>query len=260
MKIVVINSIKPDKNQPRKTFDRETIGYMAETIKKFGVIEPIHVGENNIIITGERRWRAAKIAGVKKLPVIVHKNVTPTQRLEMQLIEDIHSEGIPLYERDKAWFKLYKKHKEENPEFLYTDLAKILGVSSTAVGDTFDRLGLIKSTGPVEVAPTVISETKGLPKKERVQLIKTAEKKDIGGRRIREYVTLIKKAPEHIKRDLIKGKLEPEKAMKKIAEIESEEEPEIFEEKEFKILTCPVCKKKIRIIHYGKDGHKLEEI
>ena len=109
LKQISIDKIKPDKNQPRKTFDKETIKGLADTYKNQGVIEPIEVDENNIIVTGERRWRASKLAKINTIPCKIKRGLTKETRLERQLIEDIQKEGIPIPERDKGWWKLYEQ-------------------------------------------------------------------------------------------------------------------------------------------------------
>jgi len=229
MKIIPTNKIKPDRNQPRKTFDSETLKGMSETIKKHGIIEPIHIDDKRIIITGERRWRASKLAGLKKIPVIIHKNINAKTRLEMQLIEDIHNEDISIPERDKAWKRLYDEYKKSDQLFTKEKLAEILGVSPHTVYATFDRLD-IKDEIPEKVlekiSPDVITETAGLEKGERIKIIKKAAKEELGGRKIREIVSIVRKAPEPIKKAIIEEELHPEVA----EEIMKIEKPDIQKE------------------------------
>jgi ParB/RepB/Spo0J family partition protein len=100
IELIGIDKIKPDKDQPRKTFDEESLKRLAETYKTQGIIQPIEVDENFVIITGERRWKAAKLAGLKEIPCKIIKGLTPDQKLERELIENIHHE--PLIEIEKA--------------------------------------------------------------------------------------------------------------------------------------------------------------
>jgi ParB/RepB/Spo0J family partition protein len=98
------NLLKPDPNQPRQTWtdeDEEEIRNLAESYKSQGVIEPIEVDENNVIILGERRWRAAKSIGLEKIPVLRKKGLSASERFERQLIDDAHRKDLsPL---DRAW-------------------------------------------------------------------------------------------------------------------------------------------------------------
>ena len=73
---IPIDKIRPDKNQPRKSFDEDALKGMAVSIKNEGVINAIEIDEKFIIITGEQRWRAAKIAGLKEVPVKIIENIT----------------------------------------------------------------------------------------------------------------------------------------------------------------------------------------
>ena len=90
-----IRKIEPNRNQPRKQFDEDAIEELAESIKQFGVIQPLIVkkkGDYYEIIAGERRWRASKKAGLKKVPVII-KNYDEKEILKISLIENLQREG-----------------------------------------------------------------------------------------------------------------------------------------------------------------------
>ena len=100
IKMLSVDDIKPNPQQPRKSFDEEKLKALAETYRNQGVIQPIEVDENYQIITGERRWRAAKIAGLKEIPCKIIKGLSEEEKLERQLIENIHHE--PLSDIDKA--------------------------------------------------------------------------------------------------------------------------------------------------------------
>jgi len=100
IRLVHPDEIRPDPNQPRVVFDDDKIRELAETYKSHGVINPIEVDENNTIILGERRWRAAKLAGVD-VPVRTKTGLSASERLERQLIDDAHREDLDPVER--AW-------------------------------------------------------------------------------------------------------------------------------------------------------------
>ena len=94
--VLKINDIEPNRNQPRKNFDEDTILELADSIKQYGVIEPIVVTKRDNyyeIIAGERRWRAAKKAGLKEVPVVI-KNFSEQEAMEVALIENIQRENL----------------------------------------------------------------------------------------------------------------------------------------------------------------------
>ena len=94
--LVKITKVEPNREQPRKTFDEDTLQELADSIKQFGLLQPILVQDRKDyfeIIAGERRWRAAKLAGLKEVPVIV-KNYTEQEIMEISLIENIQREDL----------------------------------------------------------------------------------------------------------------------------------------------------------------------
>ena len=89
--IVKITKVEPNREQPRKHFDEDALQELADSIKQFGLLQPILVqdrGDYYEIIAGERRWRAAKLAGLKEVPVII-RNYTNQEIVEISLIENI---------------------------------------------------------------------------------------------------------------------------------------------------------------------------
>ena len=139
---VNINNVEPGDGQPRKSFDKEKIEQLAESIKEHGIIQPIIVskhGNTYKIIAGERRWRAARVAGLKKVPVI-EKEVTDRQILEMALIENIQREDLNPIEEAEAYSRLISEYKMTQEE-----LSKVVSKSRSAVANTMRLLGLSKS-------------------------------------------------------------------------------------------------------------------
>ena len=105
---VKLSKIGPREDQPRKQFDEDSLAELAESIKQFGVIQPLVVQEKNgfyELIAGERRWRAAKIAGLKEVPVII-KKYTDLEIMEISLIENIQRENLNPIEEALAYKKL----------------------------------------------------------------------------------------------------------------------------------------------------------
>lgn len=106
-----INKIEPNNNQPRKNFNEDKIHELAESIKQHGLIEPLIVQKGKkgfyTIIAGERRWRAAREAGVKEIPVVV-KDYSDQQVMEIALIENIQREDLNAIEEAEAYDQLIR--------------------------------------------------------------------------------------------------------------------------------------------------------
>ena len=110
--MVKISLVEPNKEQPRKIFDEGALAELADSIKQYGIIQPIVVvkkDDHYVIVTGERRWRAAKIAGLKTVPVVV-KDLTEQQIMELSLIENIQREDLNPYEKALGIRQLMDKY------------------------------------------------------------------------------------------------------------------------------------------------------
>ena len=106
--LIKITLIEPNREQPRKNFDEDALLELAESIKQFGLLQPILVQDKKSyyeIIAGERRWRAAKIAGLKEVPVII-KNLSDQEIVEISLIENIQREDLNPIEEALAYKRL----------------------------------------------------------------------------------------------------------------------------------------------------------
>lgn len=171
-KMINIDKIKPDKSQPRRTFDKEKLKLLAESILSNGLIIPIDVDENYEIINGERRWRAHKIAKIDKIPCrIIKLGKDKTEKLKRQLIVDIQNEEIPTGERYEAIVRLYKLLGPNNSQ---EKLAKELGISQALINSALDYCDYSEKEPELikTVSPHIISETKSLPTKERKKVLK----------------------------------------------------------------------------------------
>ena len=106
--LVKITKVEPNREQPRKNFDEDALQELADSIKQFGLLQPI-LGQNRKdyyeIIAGERRWRAAKLAGLKEVPVII-RNYTEQEIVEISLIENIQREDLNPIEEAQAYKRL----------------------------------------------------------------------------------------------------------------------------------------------------------
>lgn len=109
--VVKITKVEPNREQPRKNFDEDALQELADSIKQFGLLQPILVQDRKDyyeIIAGERRWRAAKLAGLKEVPVII-KNYTDREIVEISLIENIQREDLNPIEEALAYKRLLEE-------------------------------------------------------------------------------------------------------------------------------------------------------
>ena len=142
--IVNINKVEPNRDQPRVKFDEDALVELADSIKQFGVLEPLIVQDRKKyyeIIAGERRWRAAKIAGLKEVPVII-KNLTEQEIVEISLIENLQREDLNPIEEAKAFKRLLEEFHLKQDE-----VADRVSKSRTAVTNS---MRLLKLTNDVQ--------------------------------------------------------------------------------------------------------------
>lgn len=113
-----INLIEPNKSQPRKQFDEEALEELSDSIKKYGILEPLIVTKKDNyyeIIAGERRWRAARIAGIKEVPVVI-REYTDKEIMEISLIENIQREDLNPIEEAQAYEALISQYNLKQEE------------------------------------------------------------------------------------------------------------------------------------------------
>ena len=137
--MVPISKVEPDREQPRKFFNEDALQELAESIKQYGVFQPLLVQKEKDyykIIAGERRWRAAKIAGLKEIPVIV-KELSDQEIAEIQLIENIQREDLNPIEIAEGYRQLIDKYG-----FTQDELAEKISKSRTAITNTLRLLKL----------------------------------------------------------------------------------------------------------------------
>lgn len=137
--MVKTSEIEPNREQPRKNFEEDTLLELAESIKQFGIIQPLIVQKKNDyyeIIAGERRWRAAKLAGLKEVPVII-KNYTDQEIVEISLIENIQRENLNPIEEAMAYKRLLSEFHLKQDE-----VAERVSKSRTAVTNSMRLLKL----------------------------------------------------------------------------------------------------------------------
>ena len=137
--IVKITKVEPNREQPRKYFDEDALQELADSIKQFGLLQPILVQDRKDyyeIIAGERRWRAAKLAGLKEVPVII-RNYTEQEIVEISLIENIQREDLNPIEEAQAYKRLLTEFNLKQDE-----VAERVSKSRTAVTNSIRLLKL----------------------------------------------------------------------------------------------------------------------
>ena len=137
--MVKISMVEPNQNQPRKQFDEDALLELTESVKQYGILQPLLVSEKKDyyeIIAGERRWRAAKLAGLKEVPVIV-KEFSEQELVEISLIENIQREDLNAVEEAMAYKRLMDEFHLKQDE-----IADRVGKSRTAVTNSMRLLKL----------------------------------------------------------------------------------------------------------------------
>ena len=139
VKEIDVNLIDTNSSQPRKSFDKEKLDELANSIKNHGIVQPIVVrrtGERYNIVAGERRYRAARIAGLNKVPVVV-KDMDDYQVMEVALIENIQREDLNPIEEAQGYNTLMKKYN-----FTQEKISKRIGKSRSAIANSLRLLSL----------------------------------------------------------------------------------------------------------------------
>ena len=206
--LIPINKIKSNSEQPRKDFDNEKIVELAESIKHHGIIQPLILQKdesNYMIVAGERRWRAAKIAGIKEVPAII-MDLTQKEILEISLIENIQREDLNPIEEAIAYKKLLSDF-----DITQDELSKRMGKSRTAITNVM-RLINLDSRVQEYLIEGVLSEGHGrtlLAVKDNELQYELAQKVIDDGISVRELERLIKKILSKKDEDNKKEELNP---------------------------------------------------
>ena len=190
---IPIEFLHPNKNQPRKFFNEETIDELSQSIKQKGLILPILVkkinSENYQIIAGERRWRAAQKAGLHNVPVII-KDLNDKEILEIALIENMQREDLNPIEEAMGMSRLQKDHN-----YTQEKLSEILGKSRPQIANTLRLLNL-----PHKVQEFVQNKTLSAGHARALvgldnafSIAKYAIKKGMNVRQLENYITYVKK-------------------------------------------------------------------
>ena len=151
-RLVKISSVEPNLNQPRRYFDEDALLELSESIKQYGVLQPLLVSDKKDyfeIIAGERRWRAAKMAGLKEVPVVV-KEFTDQEIVEISLIENIQREDLNPIEEAMAYKRLMEEFHLKQDE-----IADRVAKSRTAVTNSMRLLKLSSKVQEMVIADMI---------------------------------------------------------------------------------------------------------
>lgn len=136
-----ISEIEPNKGQPRKNFDKEAMEQLAESVRVNGVLQPLLVRPlatgNYQIIAGERRWRAAKIAGLSEVPVVIRDDLSEEQVMQVALIENLQRENLNPIEEAQGYRELIDTYKMTQDQ-----LSKALGKARSSIANSLGLLTL----------------------------------------------------------------------------------------------------------------------
>ena len=136
-----ISEIEPNKNQPRKSFNNETLKQLANSITEHGVLQPLIVRSiaagNYMIIAGERRWRAAKMAGLSEIPVIIRDDLSDEQAMQIAMIENLQRENLNPIEEALGYKELIDRFGMTQDK-----LAQVLGKARSSVANSLGLLAL----------------------------------------------------------------------------------------------------------------------
>lgn len=152
--ILKINEVEPNKDQPRKNFNEEALKELSDSIKQHGIVQPLVVSKQEDyyeIIAGERRWRAAKMAGLKEVPVVI-KDYSPQEIMEVALIENIQREDLNPVEEARAYQRLIKEYDLKQEE-----VAEKVSKSRTAITNSLRLLKLDERILDMLVEETISS-------------------------------------------------------------------------------------------------------
>ena len=250
--IVKISSVEPNINQPRKQFDEDALLELSESVKQYGILQPLLVSDKKDyyeIIAGERRWRAAKLAGLKEVPVIV-KEFSEQELVEISLIENIQREDLNPVEEAKAYKRLIDEFNLKQDE-----VADRVGKSRTAVTNS---MRLLKLTDKVQ--QMLIDEMITAGHARAILAISDKEKQETVAMKVFDEKLSVRETEK-----LVKHIVEPPKKTEKPVNTAEEAVYESLEEKMKSIMGTRVFihrkknnKGKIEIEYYSRD--ELERI
>ncbi len=205
-----ISDIEPNKNQPRKTFDDEGLRQLADSIREHGIIQPVTVRSlsngNYQIVAGERRWRAAKMAGLKDIPVLIRDDLTEEQAMQLALIENLQRENLNPIEEAMGYKELMDKYK-----MTQDSLSKVLGKARSSIANS---LGLLNMPNGVQEllrnGSLSAGHCKALKKvKDEALMIELARKAAKDELSVRQVETIARRETERLNEEAAEKEIRP---------------------------------------------------
>lgn len=198
---VRLSRIEPNPDQPRKDFNEEQLNELAESIRQFGILQPLLVqkkGDMYEIIAGERRWRAAKLAGLKEVPVVV-REYSEQQAVEIALIENVQREDLNPIEEALAYQRLMQEFHLKQEE-----IAERVSKNRSTITNSMRLLNLVPEVQQMLVNNEITSgHARALlsieNEKKQVELAKQIVKEQMSVRQVEKAVKLLAKAPREKK-------------------------------------------------------------
>jgi len=253
-----VDQIQPNPFQPREIFEKESIKELSDSIKQGDVIHPIIVrkkGTNFEIVAGERRWRAAKMAGLKKIPALI-KDIPEERVLLESVTENLHRLDLTDIERENAVHELWENRDDLGIE-TQTELARMLGISRLRISEDIEAWEARHTFDlPRDVSTRTIARTRGLEPKLRKRVVEKVSRRELGAAEVDIVAKVIKKAPEPIKRELLKKKprITPKMAESIVEKLPTKEEQEaVFKETVQHRLTEDELESRIRDIKISRE-------
>lgn len=238
-----VRDIRPNPYQPRQHFDEESLKELANSLRNADIIQPIVVRRHQRgyqIIAGERRWRAAQIAGLKEIPCIVRESPEEKVLLE-SLVENLHRSNLTDLERENAIQEIWKNRKSLGIK-TKSELAGAIGIPPQNVENDIGAWEFRHKEGgiPPSTPTYIISRTEGLPVRERKRIIEKVQSGKLQAQEAYTAIKVLRKAPEPIKEELLKSKpvLTPRMAETIVEEVPDEKQQrQIVEQIRLKRLT-----------------------
>lgn len=205
-----LSDIEPNKNQPRKTFDNEALRQLADSIREHGIIQPLIVRSlpngNYQIIAGERRWRAAKMAGLTDIPVQIRDDLTEEQTMQIAMIENLQRENLNPIEEAMGYKELMDRYK-----MTQESLSKVLGKARSSIANS---LGLLNMPNGVQEllrnGSLSAGHCKALKKvKDDALMIELANKAAQGELSVRQVEAIARRETERLNEEAAEKEIRP---------------------------------------------------
>ena len=204
-----LSEVEPNKDQPRKHFDKESLQQLADSISEHGVIQPLIVRSmpdgSYQIVAGERRWRAAKMAGLSEIPVVIRDDLTEEQAMQIAMIENLQRENLNPIEEALGYKELLDKYSITQDK-----LAKALGKARSSITNS---LGLLTMPNAVQEmlknGTLTVGHCKALKKiKDEAVMIELAHKITEGELSVRQVEAIARReGKEDAEKKTVKQKL-----------------------------------------------------